>query len=600
MNDAPGNNGTNGNGQQQTAALDELGVLRQLLVGEEQQQLAGLQRRLEDPGQQAEAVSQVLPEAVSIRSARDSKLARALAPTIEEAFQASIKKNPRALVDVISPIMGPAIRLSIFQAIAAMVQSLNQAMEHSISPRGLKWRWESLRTGVPFPEVVLLHTLVYQVEQVFLIHKETGLLLQHVGASVAENADADMVSGMLTAIQDFVRDSFGGGSEEQLHTMQVGERSVWVEQGPHAVIAGVLRGTAPQDVRALFQEALENIHMEQKDALEEYAGDAAPFEMSWPHLEECLKSQFQSGDKGEKKEESPGRSPLFWIVPAVVVTAILGAWITLDIREGRRWSAYVDALKAAPGIVVTDVVEKDGRVLVSGLLDPLAQKPELLPPEVEFFAMAVIEAWEPYQSFHRDFLLSRIRQLLKPPPLVQLDVEEGVLIATGSAPHQWIAEARYLTRAVSGIAGYDDSELVDNDWKLVQARIKAVADILFYFQPSSATINVAHAPKLNYVAEAADRLYDAVRSIDLGVEIRVIGHADGFGSDDNNRILSRQRADGVRDGLSQRVLTPVRLTAEGAGADQPLQVGDADAETGVNRRVSFSVHLTKADGSKLP
>ena len=88
---------------------------------------------------------------------------------------------------------------------------MNQTLGRSFSAQGLKWRLEAWRTGKALREVVLLRTLVYRVEQVFLIHRETGLLLQHVSAGPRRaSQDADMVSGMLTAIRDFVQDSFGG------------------------------------------------------------------------------------------------------------------------------------------------------------------------------------------------------------------------------------------------------------------------------------------------------------------------------------------------------------------------------------------------------
>ena len=74
------------------------------------------------------------------------------------------------------------------------------------------------------------------MEQVFLIHKETGLLLCQVSAPNAAMQDADMVSGMLTAIQDFVGDSFTTQKGEELETLQVGELSVWIEQGPQAIL----------------------------------------------------------------------------------------------------------------------------------------------------------------------------------------------------------------------------------------------------------------------------------------------------------------------------------------------------------------------------
>ena len=38
-----------------------------------------------------------------------------------------------------------------------------------------------MRTGRSFAEVVMLRSLVYRVEQIFLIHRETSLSLLHVG-----------------------------------------------------------------------------------------------------------------------------------------------------------------------------------------------------------------------------------------------------------------------------------------------------------------------------------------------------------------------------------------------------------------------------------
>ena len=78
--------------------------------------------------------------------------------------------------------MGPAIRRAIAEALRAMVDSFNQVLQHSLSARALRWRVEAWRTGRPFAEVVLSHSLVYRVEQVFLVHRDTGLLLQHVAA----------------------------------------------------------------------------------------------------------------------------------------------------------------------------------------------------------------------------------------------------------------------------------------------------------------------------------------------------------------------------------------------------------------------------------
>jgi hypothetical protein len=277
---------------QSAASANELEALQQLLFGREKRQLDGLQQRLENPVLHAQDVSQVLPRAVTLASARDGQLTTALTPAVESALKASIKRDPSALVNAIFPIIGPAIRKSISELFARLVQSLNQTLEQSFSLRGLKWRLEALRTGRTFGEVVLAHTLLYRVEQVFLIHKPTGLLLRHVSAPHVRPADAEMVSGMLTAIQDFVRDSFRAPAGEALHTLEVGELNVWVESSPAATLAAVIRGQAPYEFRTVLQGALENIHREQSAALESLDGDASAFELAQPHLESCLQAQF--------------------------------------------------------------------------------------------------------------------------------------------------------------------------------------------------------------------------------------------------------------------------------------------------------------------
>jgi len=107
-----------------------------------------------------------------------------LVPTLERAAENSIRSDPRTLVNILYPLILPAIRKSIGETVDETYQSFNETLKQSFSFKGLGWRVESWRTGLPFGEVVLRHTLVYQVEHVFLIHRKTGLLICHVAAEV--------------------------------------------------------------------------------------------------------------------------------------------------------------------------------------------------------------------------------------------------------------------------------------------------------------------------------------------------------------------------------------------------------------------------------
>src|SRR5215470_1442498 len=167
--------------QQQGSGTEKFSELREILVGPERKRLRDLQARLDDPHSQTKLVSNVLADAISLR-ADDPHLNRALSPAVERAINNSVRRNAKPLADALFPVMGPAIRKAISHALAAMVQSLNQALEQSLSWRAIRWRIDAWRTGKPFSEIVLLHTLLYRVEQVFLIHRQTGLLLLHVTA----------------------------------------------------------------------------------------------------------------------------------------------------------------------------------------------------------------------------------------------------------------------------------------------------------------------------------------------------------------------------------------------------------------------------------
>ncbi|MFA5450613.1 MAG: hypothetical protein WC231_01255 [Dehalococcoidales bacterium] len=276
---------------------EQIAKLRALLISPEQVEIASIKERLNDPVVHAEEVSRVLAEAVVIRTSKDEKLAQALLPTIEKAIRDSIRKDPKFLANAIFPIIGPAIRKSIAESIRAMIQSLNETLTYSFSWQGIKWRMESIKTGKPFAEIVLLHTLIYSVEQLFLIHKETGLLLLHVSAVSSTIKDADMVSGMLSAIQDFVHDSFGVEEKHELERFNVGEYAVWIETGQQTALAAVIKGNAPEGLKINFIEALEHIEFEQSQTLLDFNGDPAPFAASKYHLEACLLQDRQNVKK---------------------------------------------------------------------------------------------------------------------------------------------------------------------------------------------------------------------------------------------------------------------------------------------------------------
>jgi OOP family OmpA-OmpF porin len=382
------------------SSLDQL---RSLLVGPEQDRLEHLEQRLDDSAPAADDVSEVLPTAITLSAARDDRLKSALAPLMEDSIYASVRRDPQPLADAIFPVIGPAIRKAIAAAIGGLVQTLNQALEHTFSLQGLRWRFEALRTGVSFGEIVLRHSLVYRVEQVFLVHRSGGLLLLHVKDEAIPEQAPEMIAGMLSAIQDFARDSFQVGSRDTLETMQVGELSVMVEDGPHALVAGVVRGHPPLALKTSLGQAVETIHAMYGEKLALFDGDASPFAGARPVLERCLAREVAP-------PPSRGRWR-FWLLAAAALAAV-ALLLVPRMLENRRWGRFVRSVSALPGIVVAEAGRRDGRYFISGLRDPAAASPESLLAAAGVPEEEVAWHWEPYHSQSPALTVVRVSTLL--------------------------------------------------------------------------------------------------------------------------------------------------------------------------------------------
>ncbi len=424
--------------------MDDFEELRRLLLNPEQEQLRSLHERMEDREKRARDVSAVLPQATKLSTERGTELSRALQPVVGESVQESIRSRPQVFIEAFHPIIGPIVRRSIAESLRGLMESLNQALEHTFSWQGLKWRFEAWRTGRSFAEVVLLRSLIYRVEQIFLIHRETSLLLLHVSADPKAGKDSDMVAGMLSAIQDFSRNSFQAGADATLEEFRVGDLEVWIAPGREAYLAAVIRGNPARELRTALDETIENAHVLKGEALTQFSGDASVFEPLRPELEACLRAQY-------RERAGQGDLTKAWLALAGATAAVLLVALLLW-RSERRWDKYVQQLNAEPGLAVTDADQRWlGASRVSGLRDPLAADPAevtrkfgLDPARIEF-------GWKDYLALDATSVRRRFAQRFGVPAGARVTSRQGVLEVSGKVPYEWLEQVRREGAQVPGI-----------------------------------------------------------------------------------------------------------------------------------------------------
>jgi outer membrane protein OmpA-like peptidoglycan-associated protein len=376
---------------------DDLAELRALILGQQLGELQALRIRLDDPNLRAEEVSHILGKAVALSVKRDRNLQRSFYPIVEQALQISVSRNPALLATSLAPIIGEAVRKAVANAFRGMVENINVMLERSLSFESMKWRFEAMRTGKSFGEIALLRSLRYKVQQVFLIHRETGIVLQYVSTPGDGISEAELVSGMLSAIQDFVRDSFNSKQSQDLETMQAGEFTIWVHHGPQALLAGTILGTPPPELRNVFARENELIHREFAEQLSKFSGDASVFDAARPHLQNCLLGQTAQ----------PKKQSWMWLGAVAVVTLLLIAAGFLLHRRNVRWENYLTRLNNEPGIVVTGADRTWSQYYVWGLRDPMSPDPLKLAADSGLPLDKVKARFLAYQSLDERFLGER-------------------------------------------------------------------------------------------------------------------------------------------------------------------------------------------------
>lgn len=594
---------------------DDLQRLRELILGKQGTHLDALYRRIEDPESRTGDVAEVLPDAMH-RVVADPVTQPKIEQPIVDTIRGAIKRDTESFAEALFPVLGPAIRRAVSDALKALVQRINAALEHSFTVKGLRWRLEAARSGVPFAQIVLRETMLYAVQEVFLIQPHSGLLLARARRADALVLDEDAFSAMLTAIQAFIQDSLGMPEGEKLRSAELGDQSLWVLNGPKAALACLVIGSPPHDVRNRLMDTLETLHAHFGDQLDlppEQLRDRPAIELL---LEETLSEEMADGNGGKNNT----RARLLWGLAGLTLLAFL-AWGTWQAYENRQLEQEITRLfEAQPGYVLAAHDTGGGKLHFRGLRDPLTETPEALLQNANITTQDVTLSFRPYQSLEKDFVLRRLRASLGEGGMVTLLLDGSTLKVSGSltssqhavlkslpgshpliaavdvtpvrlAPGEAVAQARRKLDAPDSVSisatkdrlmldGFSNAawyrEAVANagpvgGWLLDFTPLRAaLADRMKVLQGNingqivmfsrMLELSTSAPGQLDKLGQEIREMLELATVLDTGLAIRLEGSADGVGDSDINRELALDRARLIQSELVNRGVDPHHLT----------------------------------------
>ena len=510
------------------ASSPSMEELRKLILGLTPQELQKLHNWLRDKDSFSEEIAGILPSSVIKTIELSQPLGDALMPIIEQAIFASVQNNPKALADALFPIMGPAIRKSIADTFRSLIESLNRTLEKQFSPERIKWRLQAMFSSKSYAEIVLLKGLSFEVKHVFLIHGETGLLISDFSTGEENLDSADMISSMLKAVQDFVKDSFGGVADPDSHldTIKLHELNVWIEEGPFATLAVVFEGNAPESKRVVFKETLEKIHKKFGTLLKDFNGDTSAFSMVTPYLKACAIEQ--------KPPKTSYKKPLIILI---ILLVLLGVWSSFAFIKKRRFENFIEKLSDKPSVIILDYGDKSGVFYVKGMKDPLCQGFNAVAADCKLDTLHIRYSWINYLSLDSAFVVKRARNYLPPVKGVRFVFKDNTLFPEGEASPEWIDSAKTYARLNNAAFKTDFTNLKIDTKSILRKAKEKISEMVIAYKKGKYAVDEANAEIIDSILSYCDDIEKA--GLDYTLSLSAV--PDSQGDKTVNRTFAKYR-----------------------------------------------------------
>ncbi len=537
-------------------------------------------------------VSEVFSEALFDRQKKDGSVDQVILPIVENSVENSISNHREQFIGYLYPLVGSLVRKSVTAFITEFLEKTNELIENSFTIKGLKWRYRAWRTGVSFSEYAASQTFQFRVKQVLLIHRKTGLLLKSVALDHQLNENADIVSSMLGAINDFVSDTFTSekvNDEQNLGVVKTENFTLLIKQGPYALLVAAINGNTSPHYNDQLDSTLEHIHRLYLDELVAFEGDDLPFENCEKPLKDCLVSELKPEIEANQKRP--------WIAIILSLAGLSGMvyyivlwWLNENLI------AEIKQTNTPPGIVIRSI-QQDG---VKGIELHVLRDPQAI-PTTEWLQKFDLE--QHTLNIHQEYYFSadpviiqlRAEQVLEKFPLITVAWNGGTLSLRGELS---ITEYNELQKDLDSILAFKNNftldtkgvaiaqeklnEVANQQQMLFQKALTEIQKAQFDFPVASAELDATQVEKTSQLADDLEDLLLLASINQYSLGIIIIGTADSLGASSANDEISQTRAEYVKSLLIENGIDNREIMAVGIGKIELEQVATTARKVLIN------------------
>ncbi|MEA1953808.1 MAG: OmpA family protein [Campylobacterota bacterium] len=298
---------------------------------------------------------------------RSTDLQKILFPIITSAIQEQVHEQKETIVDALYPIMGNMISKYVSSAFTDMMHEINNTLQSSLSFARVKRKIKSKLYGVSEAQLLLKETDFVDIETVFLIHKESGLLILDLHKEGNQKIEeVEMVASMLSAIRSFVNDWISSDQEmSEIREIEYSNSSITIESAGSCYLAVVTSNHA--DMKDKLSKVLARIVSKYSKELSEFDGDTSQLDMY--NIKAILSTLFEN-NKDTTKDKFPLLGVLFMFVFLMLPIGWYGYghYKSYKIEQNEQ---KITSLLKENNVMIYDldvVTNKEGEVLINGIV----------------------------------------------------------------------------------------------------------------------------------------------------------------------------------------------------------------------------------------
>ncbi len=236
---------------------DKLKILKELLLTEEKEYTDSIAEKVEELSkivhQKQELSHKVDPIIDDKLNEFVQEIPKTLGPTITEALKEEIKNSQDAVVEALFPIIGKMIKKYIAHEMKLLSENISRQTKKAFSFKNWFRKTKAKAQGVSEGDLALSDYAKPRLIQMFVIEKNSGILIADYSPLSDGTIDKEMISGMLTAIKSFVEDAFEAGGQD-LETIEYELYTIHIQNFYSYYVAAVISGA----YTIMFKEVLED------------------------------------------------------------------------------------------------------------------------------------------------------------------------------------------------------------------------------------------------------------------------------------------------------------------------------------------------------